>query len=767
MKQLPIEQLQQDVLRFLNGVSSFVTHIGNMVDFNEAKNGKCTAIKTRINEEIEKITHLQLRMAVVAPMKAGKSTIINAIAGQELLPSRNTAMTVLPTEITFNPNLDKPYLELNNDILAVFENILDILQKRLQELKTNNEPLDELEKMDYLKTLAERIRTGQYTFPRQNKITERQDIYKTLETMNDIVRLYGIVAPDSEVDVFKKFDTIPRIHAPVLHLKNAKTSEKMGNLIVIDTPGENESANLNLSDVVQVQLEKSSIVLLVLDFTQLNNQAAENIRQKVQNIVNHRGNERGKEHLYVLVNKIDQRNEEKDMTPEEVRQFVTVQFGIKDDEDRVFEVAAKQAFCATNFLLEVRECPNLDVTEMNTSRALAKEVLRGRWESKLAQSSIGELSEEAGYLWDDSGFKMFLEKAIYTLMLQVAPKCLQSALNFANNSLSLLLHDLEERKEMLPVEQGKIQEQLQALEEDLKQLQELQKPWEADIMEYKEELQTRLRKQIKSAKKQAKIQDMKSEEMTEFRRFFHKLCEEFEVGEENTSFQFLSKYHAQEFSNRIIRFFEGYVKAEIADLRLTTMREIQSTNDRLRQNFLSKTGQLIKQAEERLHKTIHIGIKMPKPEWPSVKPDIEDIVESKQHNENIWKWVYVWKIPFRIPLWVTKIKMFYMVSLNNLYDKINESVASNFEKIEASLRIYLDQNFEARMREFFDSVRKYFEAYYNTLESALNDHKLEGEKKARLSRDLDTFIPQIKAQIQDAERHLASVSEIMRQQHGK
>ncbi len=767
MKQLPIEQLQQDVLRFLNGVSSFVTYIGNMVDFDKTKNSKYIAIKTRIDDEIERIKHLQLRMAVVAPMKAGKSTIINAIAGQELLPSRNTAMTVLPTEITFNPNLAKPYLELHNDILAVFENIREILQKRLQELKTNNEPLDELEKMDYLKTLAERIRSGQYTFPHQNKITDRLDIYKTLESMNDIVRLYGIVAPDSVVDVFKKFETIPRIHAPVLHLKNAQTSEKMGNLIVIDTPGENESANLNLSDVVQVQLEKSSIVLLVLDFTQLNNQAAENIRQKVQNIIDHRGRERGKEHLYVLVNKIDQRDEKKDMTSEEVRQFVTVQFGIKDDENRVFEVAAKQAFCATNFLLEVRERPNLDVTEMNTSKALAKEVLGAKWERKLAQSTLGELSEEAGDLWEDSGFKIFLEKAIYTLMLQVAPKCLQSALNFANNSLSLLLHDLEERKEMLPVEQGKIQEQLQALEDDLKQLQELQKPWEADIMEYKGELQTRLRKLIRSAKKQATIQDIKSEEIIEFRQFFHKLCQEFEVSEENTSFQFLNKYRAQEFSIRIIRFFEGYVKTEIANLRLTTMREIQATNDQLRQNFLSKTGPLIKQAEERLHKTIHIGIKMPKPEWPVVRPDIEDIVEPKQQNENIWKWVYVWKIPFRIPLWVTKVKMFYTVSLNNLYDKINELVASNFEKIDASLRSYLDRNFEARMREFFDSVQTYFEAYRNTLESALNDHKLEGEKKARLVKDIDMFIPQIKSQIQDADKLLASVSEIMRQQHGK
>ncbi|URR36593.1 dynamin family protein [Thermosynechococcus sp. HN-54] len=44
-------------------------------------------------------------MAVVAPIKAGKSTIINAIVGQPLLPARNTAMTAIATEIILDINI--------------------------------------------------------------------------------------------------------------------------------------------------------------------------------------------------------------------------------------------------------------------------------------------------------------------------------------------------------------------------------------------------------------------------------------------------------------------------------------------------------------------------------------------------------------------------------------------------------------------------------------------------------------------------------------
>ncbi|MGG1516997.1 dynamin family protein [Paenibacillus oryzisoli] len=47
------------------------------------------------------------RIALVAPMSAGKSSFINALVGEELLPVRNEACTAKITEISHNPSLDR------------------------------------------------------------------------------------------------------------------------------------------------------------------------------------------------------------------------------------------------------------------------------------------------------------------------------------------------------------------------------------------------------------------------------------------------------------------------------------------------------------------------------------------------------------------------------------------------------------------------------------------------------------------------------------
>ena len=46
-----------------------------------------------LNNELRKISRLEMVLAIVGTMKAGKSTTINAIVGTEVLPNRNRPMT--------------------------------------------------------------------------------------------------------------------------------------------------------------------------------------------------------------------------------------------------------------------------------------------------------------------------------------------------------------------------------------------------------------------------------------------------------------------------------------------------------------------------------------------------------------------------------------------------------------------------------------------------------------------------------------------------
>lgn len=65
--------------------------------------------------ERAKLQNLEMVLAVVGTMKAGKSTTINAIVGTEVLPNRNRPMTALPTLIRHTPGQTDPVLKFANN----------------------------------------------------------------------------------------------------------------------------------------------------------------------------------------------------------------------------------------------------------------------------------------------------------------------------------------------------------------------------------------------------------------------------------------------------------------------------------------------------------------------------------------------------------------------------------------------------------------------------------------------------------------------------
>jgi ABC-type cobalamin transport system ATPase subunit len=87
-----------------------------------------------VNESLKRVKLGELTMTIVAPTSAGKSTVINAIAGQDLLPSRNDPMTVLPTEIVFSREVAKPELFLSEDLMTLLPKVWRLLHQELEEI---------------------------------------------------------------------------------------------------------------------------------------------------------------------------------------------------------------------------------------------------------------------------------------------------------------------------------------------------------------------------------------------------------------------------------------------------------------------------------------------------------------------------------------------------------------------------------------------------------------------------------------------------------
>jgi GTPase SAR1 family protein len=283
-----IQDLQQDVIELLEQISDLM-HSARTTLSTDGFSEKYAAFQQEVDNERGKVEKLELRMAVVAPMKAGKSTIINAVIGQELLPSHNAAMTTLPTEVVFDAERLEPVLTLSENVLEVFKITLQRLQSKI-----NERGIDWARKQSahypQLAELLERIAVG-FSIPNETKGFGK--INKTLKDLNHLVRLHSALAPE-DADPLQNLSEVLRIQTPFRYTETTEQPKIPGKLVIVDTPGPNEAGNLKLGAVVSEELEKSSMVLIVLDFAKLRDEAAEKVKQEVKKVIEIRS----KENLY-------------------------------------------------------------------------------------------------------------------------------------------------------------------------------------------------------------------------------------------------------------------------------------------------------------------------------------------------------------------------------------------------------------------------------------------------------------------------------------
>lgn len=154
-------------------------------------------------------------------------------------------------------------------------------------------------------------------------------------------------------------------------------------------------------------------------------------------------------------------------------QFVAAEFGIGGTGNRnhVFEISARRAFTAANFIIEQQHKQELNITGNKAVRALAQEALGIDWEKDLEDITIEQLEKKAGRLWEKSGFDKFLEEAISALMLEAAPRSIISALTIARRRLSELNNDVQLRSSAVNQDARKIKSEIENLTNDLDVLQ--------------------------------------------------------------------------------------------------------------------------------------------------------------------------------------------------------------------------------------------------------------------------------------------------------
>jgi len=642
--------LQQDVIICLTEIAELMGKARDLLSRDNAQDNSSSnygQYQQEIYDARSNVEQLELRMAVVAPMKAGKSTIVNAIIGQELLPSRNAAMTTLPTEIVFQRDLAEPRLIISDEVRQTFQSAIESIQQEIKGLG-KEEIREKISQYPHLVELIQDIEANQFQVP-SNHLSGQERITEVLTSFNDIVRLCSVINPLQ--DPIAYLTEVIRLETPYLHAEDDKQQEQLGNLVIVDTPGPNEAGeNLKLTMVVEDQLKNSAVVLIVLDFTQLNNEAAEKVKKQVQPIIDLIG----KNNLYVLINKIDQRRKG-DMNAEQVKEFVYADLNLSESahSDKIFEISAVRAFSAARFMSERKHFSSVGddspATALKSSETLAQEVYGIDWEEDLNEVTVADLYTKADRLWKKSGFSSFLDQAINALMTNVAPCLISSSLNKARNRLIAMKEDVSLRGQAINRAGDKLHQDIELLEADLKRL-ELCRIKLGEVENIRSLLQNRLDRVLNQLKQEAQvsIKDYFGEEdyqranalekvditvrniflapISNFDPFgFSARLKQLLGRKPSDILDFDTQQQANDFANDATAWAKQRAEKMLFSTRQHIAQEIDTALSSLKKSLDRETLPIIEKARERLNQTFGIELSLPK--MPSLDGDLGNKIQ--------------------------------------------------------------------------------------------------------------------------------------------
>ena len=145
-----------------------------------------------INEEIRNVNQMELRIAIVASMKSGKSTIINALIGENILPVSSNRMTIIPTEVIFKSEVKQSILILSNEVIHAISDIYQYIRTCLQINTSERNIIELFENESHLVALGSKIINEPNMRTLRNQETDPLQIQATLLLMNYLIRIQGV-----------------------------------------------------------------------------------------------------------------------------------------------------------------------------------------------------------------------------------------------------------------------------------------------------------------------------------------------------------------------------------------------------------------------------------------------------------------------------------------------------------------------------------------------------------------------------------------------
>ncbi|WP_097765141.1 dynamin family protein [Escherichia coli] len=433
-------------------------------------------------EELEgeqiKTARREMVLAVVGTMKAGKSTTINAIVGQEILPNRNRPMTSVPTLIRHVPGKTEPVLHLEH--IQPVRNLLITLQEKLA-TPAGQQAAQTLQQTGDTRELLDILTDDGWL---KNEYHGEEEIFTGLASLNDLVRLAAAMGTEFPFDEYAEVQKLPVIDVEFSHLVGMDACQ--GTLTLLDTPGPNEAGQPQMEVMMRDQLQKASAVLAVMDYTQMNSKADEDVRKELNAIADVSAGR-----LFVLVNKFDEKDRNGDGA-DAVRQKVPAM--LNSDvlpASRVYPGSSRQAYLANRALHELRKNGTLPVDEAWVDDFVREAFGRMKKDYVCKDSELA--TEGATDLWECSLIDQLITEVILSSHSRAAALAVDSA-------AAKLMQNAENISEYLSLRHQGLMQSIQSLQahitsllEDIREIADCQEQVTADVRMAMEEIDARTR----------------------------------------------------------------------------------------------------------------------------------------------------------------------------------------------------------------------------------------------------------------------------------
>lgn len=739
--------------------------------------------------EAEKLQRLEMVLAVVGTMKAGKSTTINAIVGTEVLPNRNRPMTALPTLIRHTPGQIEPILRLENNgpINAVIAQLHQVLNSH-----DASAVADKLASDRDLQPLLQLIKeNGRF----KNCYQGPEGIFWFLRSLNDLVRVAFALDVHFPFESYDEIHEIPAIEVEFSHL--AGTSESLGSLTLLDTPGPNEAGQQHLRKMLGEQLKNASAVLAVLDFTQLKSDADEQVRVELERIA-----DVAQGRIFVLVNKFDEKDRNSDDEEQTRRLVADSLLGGRLQPSQVFPVSSKLGDLANRARRELAInglLPEVDGDQNAWVADFGKAALGTRWKHKITDPE--EVKEAADALWEDSLFAAPLDQIIRKAHSGAATLAVASAAAKLSDIAAKLNNFLAVREAALGKNVEELNEQINSLRSDIDRIGSLEAQTKTDakhalqtINGQMEKVFTDIRAAISAEVEQGFKAGKEAEEQQELERkkdaatgiigVLHSLAGQRRLGRQRTNFGYdfdetttVIKLNDREEAEAITRGIESGVRLIIErnEKRLLAESEqfLRKFHVLFEQGISTQASEIITDLNLRLNRSgFSIAINIPSMPALSMRPSSSEllggVIENKhrtekrrRRSEGVWGSICSF---FDTDDWgwesyTTKVAV-YEIDISKVKASIEKTLGHLFDGLARATVETIETPLKASVDKFFDELKLTVESIRSDLNQSIRDKQSDQGQQQQLAELLAGFkrnVPGIQKDSDALKRDVPSV----------